>query len=203
MIYELVHFLVRLLTLVFLRIRVFGQNNIPVTGGAIIASNHQSYLDPALVGIALSRPINFMARHTLFKANWFFGRFISSLHAFPIVRGKFDSSGMREAIKRLKAGRIVVVFPEGTRSFDGKLRELKSGLYFLAQQSNVPVIPAIVDGAFNVWSRHHALPVKLSAVRVIYGQPLPIAQFNTPQDLTQRLYQELTLLKSKIRREKE
>lgn len=195
--YRFILALAQVFALAFLRFRALGQHNIPVSGGAIIASNHQSYLDPGLLAIGLTRPINFMARKSLFTANWFFGWLISSINAFPIVRGRFDSSGMREAIRRLKAGRIIVVFPEGTRSSDGNLRELKSGLYFLAQQGGVPVIPAIVDGAFDVWSRHHALPVKLAAVRVIYGKPLAINQFKSPQDLTRRLYQELTLLKTR------
>lgn len=196
--YRFILALAQSFALVFFRFRALGQHNIPVSGGAIIAANHQSYLDPGLLAIGLTRPIDFMARQELFEVNWFFRWLISSVNAFPVTQGKFDSSAIREAIKRLKQGQLLMVFPEGTRSFDGKIAGLKSGLYLLAQKSGVPIIPTVIDGAFEVWSRHHYLPINLGEIRVKYGKPLKTQEFASPQALTQRLYQELTALQKTL-----
>lgn len=230
--YKLLQFIIRFLVLTFCRFRAFGPHHIPRLGGAIIAANHQSYLDPVLLGVGIRRPIHFMARQELFEVNYFFKWLIQSLNAFPLVRrssrlgsryknrdslrsrdgvypptirwgtvASSDSSGMREAVTRLRQGSLLVVFPEGTRSFDGTIGDIKGGLYLLAKRANVPVIPALINGAFEVWSRHHRLPVRLSPIRVIYGSPLKINQFNKPVELAQRLHQELTHLILNLSRE--
>lgn len=197
--YSFILVIAQALAMVFFRFRTMGQHNIPVSGGAIIAANHQSYLDPCLLAIGLTRPINFMARRELFEANRLFGWLISSVNAFPVTLGKFDSSAIREAIKRLKQGRLLMVFPEGTRSFDGSIMKLKSGLYLLAQRSGVPIIPTVINGAFECWSRNDALPIKFGEIRVKHGKPLYIKDFASSKELTQRLQQELIALQKSLK----
>ncbi len=197
--YRFILAIAQALALVFFKFRTLGQRNVPVSGGAIIAANHQSYLDPGLLAIGLTRPINFMARRELFEANRWFGWLISSVKAFPVTLGKFDSSAIREAINRLKQGQLLMVFPEGTRSFDGSIMELKSGLYLLAQRSSVPIIPTVINGAFEAWSRHDLLPIKFNEIRVRYGRPLNIKDFPSSQELTQRLQQELIALQKSLK----
>jgi 1-acyl-sn-glycerol-3-phosphate acyltransferase len=85
MLYLLAHFISRILAIVFWRLRVFGRENIP-EGGAVLASNHQSYFDPVLIGITLNRPVYFLARKELFEANWLFGWLIRNVHAIPLER---------------------------------------------------------------------------------------------------------------------
>ena len=99
------------------RLRIYGRRRLPRAGGAIVASNHQSYLDPVFYGAALPRPIDYFARRSLFRG--FFGRFIEALNAFPVERGARDVGALRGAIERLRAGHVLLLFPEGTRTESG------------------------------------------------------------------------------------
>jgi 1-acyl-sn-glycerol-3-phosphate acyltransferase len=152
------------------RVRVFGRENVPRRGGALIASSHQSYLDPALVAVGLKRPVSFMARSDLFGAP-LFGALIRSLGAFPVERGGADVGAFREAVRRLQHGSLLLVFPEGTRTPDGSIRPLKEGLPALAVRAGVPIVPAVIDGAFELWPRSRAL-FTLGRVWVAFGRPL-------------------------------
>ena len=154
----------------FFKIRVFNRHNEPTSGGVLITSNHQSFLDPPLVGAALKRPCNFMARDTLFS-NPIFGKIISSLHAMPIKRGTADTGAMKESMRRLKAGNQVVIFPEGTRSKDGRLKPFLPGMALLSQRSAEWTLPTIVDGAFECWPRNKKLPSS-GKIYVAYGEPI-------------------------------
>ena len=154
----------------FFKIRVFNRHNEPSSGGVLVASNHQSFLDPPLVGAALKRPCNFMARDTLFK-NPIFGRIIASVHAMPIKRGTADTGAMKESMRRLKAGNQVVIFPEGTRSKDGRLKPFLPGMALLSQRSAEWTLPTVVDGAFDCWPRNKKLPSS-GKIYVAYGEPI-------------------------------
>ncbi|MBI3990735.1 MAG: 1-acyl-sn-glycerol-3-phosphate acyltransferase [Candidatus Omnitrophica bacterium] len=156
---------------IFLRFRCRGKENFPKTGGVIVASNHISFLDPVALGIAVTRPLNFLARSDLFEANRFFGWLLSSVNAFPIKRHGFDKKSLTWAVKQLKSGRALMIFPEGTRSKDGTLGKAHPGLGMLVCLAGVPVIPAFIFGA------ERALPVDskfihLHPVSVIFGKPI-------------------------------
>lgn len=201
--YKLVQFITRLLTLVW-GVRVFGQVHIPKTGGALIASNHQSYFDPALVVVGSNRPLHFVARHNLFKLRLFllgrlFGILIRSLYAFPLERRRFSSQGVREAIRQLRKGKLLLVFPEGTRTFNGQVGDLKSGIIALAQRARVPIVPVLVDGAFEAWPRHSRFPKRWYPIRVNYGTPVIIDPKSSPDQLSKLVRQKINELKRKSR----
>ncbi|MBI2922760.1 MAG: 1-acyl-sn-glycerol-3-phosphate acyltransferase, partial [Planctomycetes bacterium] len=137
----------------------------------ILASNHQSFLDPVLVAIPLSRGVTFMARDSLFRFLPF-RVLIESLGAFPVQRGTADLGAMREAIRRLGAGQALLVFPEGTRTTDGGVGRMRAGIGLLASRARVPVVPVRISGAFESWPRGLKLP-RPKPVTVRYGPALP------------------------------
>ncbi|MEO0102769.1 MAG: lysophospholipid acyltransferase family protein [candidate division WOR-3 bacterium] len=128
-----------------LRLKVFGRENIP-QGGVIIAANHTSNFDPPLLVIAAKRELYFLAKEELFNVSRFFSWLIKSFNALPLSRGRF-SKGLLVEIKNLtEKGKAVLLFPEGTRSRDGKLGRFKPGVGFIAKFTNVPVVPCLVKG---------------------------------------------------------
>ena len=117
----------------FFRISVCARENVPDEGAVVLVSNHQSYLDPVFCGIYLKRPLYFLARSTLWK-NRFFGRLISSVNTIPVNQGKADLSAMKKVISKLKEGWCVCLFPEGTRTRDGKITPFKAGFGLLCRR---------------------------------------------------------------------
>jgi 1-acyl-sn-glycerol-3-phosphate acyltransferase len=156
--------------LLFFRGRAFGTAKVPRTGGVLLVCNHQSFFDPLLATLALPRECHYMARDSLFR-NPFFRRLIESLNAFPIKRATADLGAIKETLRRLKAGALVVTFPEGTRTPDGSLQPMAPGVILLARKARVPVVPAAILGAFESWPRQAPLP-RPHRVIVAYGEPL-------------------------------
>lgn len=140
----------RLGTTLLFDLKVFGLENVPKHGGAIIASNHQSYLDPVLLGVRLGRPISYLAKSQLFK-NPLFSWLIRSLHAFPVKQGAGDIGAMKESIRRVQEGHLLTVFPEGTRTETGDLQPIQPGVALIVRRAGVPIIPAVIDGAFEAF----------------------------------------------------
>jgi 1-acyl-sn-glycerol-3-phosphate acyltransferase len=135
-------------------LKVVNRGAIPAEGGMIVASNHVSYLDPPLVGVAMAnRPLYFMARATLFR-NPVFGALIRVLNALPIERGKGPDQDWGLFLRLLDAGGALLVFPEGTRSEDGELQRGKSGFGRLVYMSKKPVYPVYVHGAYEAYPKH-------------------------------------------------
>lgn len=167
--YRLVQCLVAVLLSVFYGLRATGRGNVPKTGPALLISNHLSYLDVFLLGILLPRPLNYVARSTLFVPG--LGALIRSVGGFPIQREGLGASGMKETLRRLRNGGIVTLFPEGTRSPDGELGEIKAGIALLATRAKVTVIPAAVAGTFESWSRHDSVP-RPHPLRIHFGPPI-------------------------------
>ncbi|MFN0134751.1 MAG: lysophospholipid acyltransferase family protein [Phycisphaerae bacterium] len=163
--------------LLFFRGRVFGSRRVPLTGGVVLVCNHQSFLDPVLATLALQRECHYMARDTLFK-NGRFRWLIESLNAFPIKRGTADIGSIKETLRRLKAGALITVFPEGTRSPDGSVLPMQSGVVLIARKAGVPMIPTLILGAFEAWPRHAKLP-RPRPVIVAYGEPLTAEQIKS------------------------
>jgi len=152
------------------KVRVFNRHHEPARGSALYISNHQSYLDPMLVGLALRRPMNYMARDDLFNVP-IFKQLITSLNAFPVRRGSADTGAVKEALRRLKRGGQVTVFPEGTRTADGTIGPFLPVVSLLARRAAEWVVPVLIDGAFECWPRTQPLPTPGQIV-VVYGKPL-------------------------------
>jgi 1-acyl-sn-glycerol-3-phosphate acyltransferase len=157
----------RVLTTLLFDLKVYGRRNIPRRGGAILAANHQSYLDPVLLGMALSRPLSYMAKSELFK-NKFLKWLITSLHAFPVRQGAGDVGAMKESIRRVQEGYLLNIYPEGTRTETGELFPILPGVALVVRRANVPVIPAVIDGAFDAWPPHAKFFRKFP-IMVMYG----------------------------------
>lgn len=134
----------RLASLVF-GFSVRDSNRVPRTGGLIIACNHISDLDPPVLGFAIPRTVAYMAKKELF-GNRFGDFFLRKLNAFPVDRSGPDTMAVRTAIRFLKQGDAVVIFPEGTRSRDGRMLSVKAGISLIAMVSGAPVIPAFIWG---------------------------------------------------------
>ncbi|MCM8762932.1 MAG: 1-acyl-sn-glycerol-3-phosphate acyltransferase [Candidatus Omnitrophica bacterium] len=181
MLYRILRLICVLIFKIFFRIKVSGRNNIPKKGGFILASNHLSFLDPVVLGVAAVRQLNFFARHDLFK-NPFFSWLISSLGAFPVVRDTADKSALKEALRRLQDGKALVVFPAGTR---GGL-EPQPGIGFLATKAEVPVIPAFIQGT------EKALPkgttsIKFTPLAVRFGEPILIDKGKSYEEIAKKI----------------
>ncbi|HUV38739.1 MAG TPA: lysophospholipid acyltransferase family protein [Planctomycetota bacterium] len=168
--YRFCQFWGQVLFSVFFGIRAYGVRHVPRTGPVILASTHQSFLDPIAVELPLARPGHIMARASLFR-NGAFRRLIESLNAFPVERDSADLSAFREAIRRLQEGNMLLVFPEATRTRTGAIGRLRPGLGTLASWSEAAVVPVTIDGAFECWPRSRRV-FRPGKIRVMYGRPM-------------------------------
>lgn len=166
MLYNLLDSILGLLFRIVFRLRVVGLENIPVSGGAIIASNHISNFDPPLLGVAANRPLHFMAKKELF-ANPVFAWVITKLNAFPVQRGTADRVAIRKALSVLEQGQVLGIFPEGTRSKTGALGSPEPGVALIAAKSGAPIVPAAIIGTNQVGKS--LLPPRFT---VIFGLPI-------------------------------
>ncbi len=155
-----------LFTFVF-RGRVFGTQRVPLQGGVLLVSNHQSFLDPVLATLAIPRECNYMARDTLFAIRWL-RPIMEYLNAFPVKRGTADMGAIKETLRRLKQGRVVLTFPEATRTHDGSIGPMRPGVVLLARKARVPIVPTLILGAFESWPRTTKLP-RLHPILVAYA----------------------------------
>ncbi len=168
--YEFLRRLAELAGILCYQVRHSGQHNIPSEGGVLVVSNHQSHFDPVLVGMGSRRRMNYLARNTLFgfaPFRWL----IKSLDAIPIDREGMGLSGIKESLRRLKRGEMVVVFPEGTRTADGEIGPFRPGFTALAVRSNSAILPVAIEGAHAAWPRGRMLPW-FGVIHVRYGKPI-------------------------------
>jgi 1-acyl-sn-glycerol-3-phosphate acyltransferase len=160
----------RCLFATYFRWRVYHPERVPLTGSVVLASNHQSFLDPPLVGSGVKRDINYMARKSLFNnsiAAWA----LHAVNAVPVDRDGGGAAGLKAILDRLKAGGGIVLFPEGTRSKDGNLQPARSGIGLVVAKSTAPVVPVRVFGTFDAqWKRLKLLRPPRVAIK--YGRPL-------------------------------
>ena len=145
-----------------------------------MVSNHQSYLDPVLCGVALKRQLCFLARESLF-GNWFFRWLTFSLNAIPLRQEQADLSAVKTVISRLKEGMGVCLYPEGTRTSDGKIAPFKGGFSLLCRRGDAVVVPMVIDGAFECWPRHKKI-FSFGQVTVCYGKAVAREQAENMSD---------------------
>ena len=156
---------------IFFGFKIHGRSNVPRSGGVILAVNHQSYLDPVVVGCGLIRPVHFMGKTGLFRG--LLGVLVRRLNSFPVERGSADRRAVKEFVRRVRAGYPVMVFPEGTRSRDGRLGRIMPGVGGIAVRAGAPVVPTYIDGSFDAWSRHRKLP-RRARVSITFGRPIRV-----------------------------
>jgi 1-acyl-sn-glycerol-3-phosphate acyltransferase len=168
--YWFLQFCLRVITPVYLRYRVRGLEHVPKRGPALFVVNHQSFLDPVLVGIPISRPVRFLARDTLYRGP-LLRAFFHKIYAIPVNRDAASSKTIREAIRQLQQGFLVGIFPEGTRSADGQIAALKPGFIALVRRADAPVIPVGLAGTGAAFPRG-AWFVQPKTCRVVFGPPL-------------------------------
>jgi 1-acyl-sn-glycerol-3-phosphate acyltransferase len=155
---------------VYFRWKVIAPENVPRSGPVILASNHSSFLDPMLVGAGIHREINYLARENLFRFP-VLGWILHKWQAVPVNREGGGAKGLKAILDRLLAGGAIILFPEGTRSPDGKLQRARSGVGLTVIKSSAPVVPVRVFGTFEAFSRHMRFP-KPRRVIVKYGQQM-------------------------------
>jgi 1-acyl-sn-glycerol-3-phosphate acyltransferase len=159
-------------------LEVSGQEHVPKRGGVILASNHVSFLDPPVVGVACPRRLRFMARADLFRKP-LLGLFLRSIGVMPLKRDETDLAAMRAALVRLERGEGVAIFPEGNRQLTGRLGSAKRGVGLLADAAGVSIVPVLVRGTFE------ALPpavtrLQKAKIRVAFGPPIPYTKPSAP-----------------------
>lgn len=162
------------------RLRVWGVRNVPMRGPVLFLANHQSFLDPPAIGVAVNRHISYLARKTLFKQPAF-GALLRALNSVPIDQEGVGKEGIRGILERLEAGEAVLVFPEGERCWDGDMNQLKPGISLLLKRVQVPIVPIGIAGAFDTWPRTVKLPKFSPLVGRGSGCPLTIS-IGPPRD---------------------
>jgi 1-acyl-sn-glycerol-3-phosphate acyltransferase len=172
-IWKLAQLLVRVWSSIWFDLKVYGIKNMPRTGGVLIVSNHQSYLDPLVLGARVPRPMSYMAKSELFK-NSLFSRLIRSLGAFPVRQGAGDVRAIKETVQRLQEGRVLNIFPEGSRTEDGTIQPMEPGVALVVRKAHVPILPTAIDGSYDAWPKGKRI-FRRHPIQIVYGPPLDVS----------------------------
>lgn len=193
--------LCRTLSIVFFGFRCRFAEPMPSDGGLLVLSSHQSHLDPVLLGLASPRRLSSLARSSLFN-NRFLAAVITLLDAVPIDRESSSLAAMKAIIARLKAGKAVTIFPEGTRTATGQLGEIKGGFSIIAKRAGVPIMPVAIVGAYECWPKSRMLP-RTGRIHLEFGRMITPEQIAAMDDaeLVATYQRELTSLDARARRE--
>lgn len=180
---------------------VQGKENVPASGGVILAVNHTSYADPPVASCAVKRRCWFLAKEELFR-NRIFGALIRALGAFPVKRASPDIGALKYALTLLKEGNCVIVFPEGTRMPSGQLGEAEPGVCLIVRKSGAPVVPVYLHDTFRFLPPGGFL-VRPAKIRVRIGEPIAFVSNSTSgrEGLTQigeRIMSEIAKLRDKV-----
>jgi 1-acyl-sn-glycerol-3-phosphate acyltransferase len=160
-------------------LRLEGTRHVPETGPVLVIANHQSFVDPWIVGLAVKRHLTYLARKTLFRNPWF-AAVIRSLNAVSIDQEGVGKEGIKTVIEQLQQGRAVLVFPEGSRTPDGLMHPLRPGIHLLIKRTRALVVPVGIAGAYHAWPiwRSYPIPAPLflppapGTIAVAIGPPL-------------------------------
>ena len=194
----------RLYTTIMHDFKAYGAELVPDSGGVLIVSNHQSYIDPVLLGTAIkNRPLSYLAKSELFE-NRYFGFMIRNMNAFPVRQGAGDVGAVKETIRRLQEGHALNVFPEGSRTPDGELQPMQSGIGLIVRRAGVPVVPAAIVGSYEAFPRHAKFP-RRRPVRLQFGPPMHLADLKAAEivkrigDTIRELFEDLRRRESEAR----
>lgn len=163
----------------FYNFHIEGTENIPQDRALVMASNHRSYADPVILTMPMKKPVTYMAKEELFK-NKLFGWFITKLGAFPVKRGAGDLQVIDDAVGILESGRHLVIFPEGTRSKDGKVGKGKTGVALIAARSGADVLPCGI--IFEGEKLHFRSKLTLRFGKVIPAEEIAVTD-GSPREL--------------------
>ncbi len=169
LLYSFIIFIVKSFFKLFYRHKVYGLDHYPA-GSALVAPNHVSYLDPPCVAISCPGEIHFLARQTLFKS--YFGKLITALNSHPVEKNATNLRVMKDICILLSKGHKVLMFPEGTRSKDNKLLEIKPGIGLLLSKSGSAIVPTYIHGTFDIWGRGRKFPKLWGKTAVVFGSPI-------------------------------
>jgi 1-acyl-sn-glycerol-3-phosphate acyltransferase len=186
LLYWFVHSTVFIYTKLICRLKQKGLENLPSQGGLIAAANHVAGGDPFYLGSALPRETAFMAKRELFKT-FLLRNLIGRLNAFPVNRGVLDIDAIKQAIAVLGEGKILLMFPEGTRSKDGQLREGKLGAGLLARKAGVPIVPVYLFNTTDAWQNLF----RGKRLTILYGKPIAAEWIDGRED-SKTGYKEIT-----------
>ena len=167
--YWFFHTLFGMIARVAFQYRAYGQENIIEEGPAIMAVNHQSYLDPPLVGITCKNELYYLARKTLFEKK-LLGPIISRVNALPVDLSRGDLAAFRSVMKLLQEGHRTVIFPEGTRSLTGQIQKARPGIGMIIARTLAPVVPMRIFGSFEAWPKGGK--IKPHPITVVVGKPI-------------------------------
>lgn len=187
-IYWFCHTSTKIAAKVFYRFEVVNRERLIESGPALIACNHESFLDPPCVSIAFRNPIHFLARKSLFD-NPMFGGLISRLNALPVDQDKPDMTGLRRIIGLLKSGERVLIFPEGERTLDGDFGPAEPGVGLVIAKSQVPVLPVRIFGAYDVFPRGAKVPKVVGKITIVVGNPIDFSNEKADSTNRKKLYQ--------------
>jgi 1-acyl-sn-glycerol-3-phosphate acyltransferase len=167
--YWFFHTLFGMIARVAFQYRAYGQENIIEEGPAIMAVNHQSYLDPPLVGITCKNELYYLARKTLFEKK-LLGPIISRVNALPVDLSRGDLAAFRSILKLLQEGHRTVIFPEGTRSLTGQIQKARPGIGMIIARTLAPVVPIRIFGSFEAWPKGGK--IRPHPITVVVGKPI-------------------------------
>lgn len=190
MFYALSKILAALLFKLLFRFEVHGRENIPKRGGCILASNHVSFLDPVALVVACFRTLHFMARDDLFTLP-ILGKFLLRVNVFPLKKERVDIEAIKKALGKLTEDKIVALFPEGGRIFNGRLGSGELGVGLLAYKAKVKIIPAFVKGS-DLALPQHAKFIRLKKIKVYFGKPLVLDDIINNSAEKKQIYQQTT-----------
>jgi len=197
MFYYVVKAICWLILKIFWRMEIIGIENLPQSGGLIIASNHVSYLDPAVLAASFNRKIYFLTKKEVFKNN-FISFLLKNMNALPINRENVNVLAFKKAINILREEKVLGIFPEGARSSNGELQELKLGTIKIAMKTGVPILPVGIIGTHKIYPRSIKFPILFRhKITVKYGA----LQYLNKLKYRDKIYQkeELDLLGKKIK----
>lgn len=184
-VYGLCHYILKNIYDICFRGEVVGLENLPKDGGFIIAANHLSHLDPPIIGSQVPRQMCFFARKTLWKPG-FGAWWMDTVGCIPVDRdGGSDIQAMKRVLRALADNKVLILFPEGTRSPDGQLQSPKAGVGFMACKTSARVVPVRIFGSFEAFGRSGPLRLN-SPVEVVFGHPMDAADYDKPKDGKER-----------------
>lgn len=192
MVYWIGYFFFHIFRLIWFPCRIIGKENIPKKGACIFASNHQSNLDPFLIGIVPFREVYFFAKKELFK-HPVMGWLMREWHAFPADRHRADIGAFKTAIRYLKNGSPLVFFPQGTRHRPGRKKRTFSGIGFLVHKTGVPVVPVYIDGSDQCMPPGAKFP-KRHWITVTFGKPIFFPQEMSYEDIAHKTMEQIQAL---------